>query len=241
MSNALVKGQQKQQKQQKEDILQNIVNEDSFNALNSAIDVVKKEYGNFMLTNEMRRELAKELGVSEECADGWQRVVDVLDHIDINALAKKHPEAIGKISKTIMGIILSIFPIAAPAKAIAGIAPEDFLAKVVEFAGILTPEHLVKIFAQKQVEKNKAKREQAKNAGIEQPSKFSEFKGKLSAGYKNTTDKISGLFAKKTSTTDLPQDEDIFDSIRKLSELKDNGIITQDEFDVKKAELLERL
>lgn len=234
MSNALVKGQQKQPK---EGILQNIVNEDSFNALGSAIEVVKKEYGDFMLTNEMRVELAKELGVSEECADGWQRVVDVLDHIDINELAKKHPEAIGKISKTIMGIITYIFP----AVSVVNFVPEDFLAKFVEFAGVLTPEHLVKIFAQKQVEKNKAKREQAKITGIEQPSKFSEIKGKLSAGCKNTTDKISGLFAKKTSTDGISQDEDIFESIHKLSELKDNGIITQDEFDSKKAELLERL
>ena len=223
----------------KEEVVQNIVTEESINALSTALDVVKKEYGDYKLTKEMRYELANELGESEECADGWQTVVDILNHIDINELAKKHPEKIGKVSKTIINIISSF----CPALSFANVVPEDFLAKLVEFAGILTPEHLVNIFAKKQVERNKAKRELAKtiNSETAQSPKISEFKDKLSTGYKNTTNKISDFFSKKKDAPALPQNEDVFESIRKLSELKNNGIITQEEFEAKKTELLERL
>lgn len=223
--------------QSKEGVVQTVVTEDSIQALNIAMSVVKKEYGEFKLTQDMRQNLAKELGVSEESADGWQTVVDILDHIDLHELAKKHPDKIGMVSKTIVGIITCFFP----AASVAALAPEDFLAKMVEFAGILTPEHLVKIFAQKQIERNKEKREQAKLTDMEQPSKFAEFKSKLSSGYKNTAGQISGFFAKKYNTPTLPKDEDIFESIRKLAELEQSGIITQEEFDSKKTELLNRL
>lgn len=234
MANAIAK---RPSKQSKEGVMQTVVTEDSIQALSTAMSVVKKEYGDFKLTQEMRRELARELGESEESADGWQTVVDILDHIDLNELAKKHPEKIGSIIKIIVSIIACIFP----ALSRVTIVPEEFLAKFVEFAGILTPEHLMKIFAQKQVEKNKEKREQAKLTDTEQPSKFNEFKDKLSTGYKSTTEHISGFFTKKSTTPTISQDEDIFESIRKLSELKDSGIISQTEFDLKKAELLERL
>lgn len=219
-------------------IIQNIVTTESIDALSSALDVVKKEYGDYKLSKEMRMELAQELDESEECTDGWQTVVDILNHIDINELAKKHPENIGKVSKTVVSIISCIFP----SVSFATIVPEDFLAKMVEFAGVLTPEHLVNILAKMQIEKNKARRKQAKTANLEeQPSKVSIIREKLIPSYRNTTDKFSSLFIKASRTPPSPQDEDIFDSIRKLSELKNSGIITQEEFDIKKAELLERV
>lgn len=221
--------------QKKENLMQNIVTEDSISALGSAMDIVKREYGDFKITKEMRQVLATELGETEEYVDNWQKVVDILDHIDINELAKKHPEKIGMVSKTIVGIITCIYP----AAAVATIIPEDFLAKTVEFAGILTPEHLINILAKKQVEKNKAKREMGLDA--DKPFKFSELKGKLASGYKQTTDKLSGLLPKKSSVPEEDQKEDIFDSIRKLSQLKESGIITQEEFDAKKTELLSKI
>lgn len=226
-------------KHSKENIMQNLVTDDSLNTLNTAIDIVKKEYGDYKLTREMRQAMAEELGVSNECADRWQKVADILDHVDMNELAKRHPEAIGKVSKSIVGIIACIFPAARFAETVS----EDYLAKIVEFAGILSPEHLANIYIKKHIEKSKAKSERAEIADAEpkHPSKFTIFKGKLSDGYKNTADKLSGLFTKKDNTPALPQNEDIFESIRKLSELKNNGIITQEEFDVKKTELLERI
>lgn len=58
---------------------------------------------------------------------------------------------------------------------------------------------------------------------------------------KKTMDGLSGLFAKKKSTQKENPSEDIFETIKKLSELKDSGIITQEEFDMKKKDLLAKL
>lgn len=221
--------------EKKEILVRNVVTEDSINALGSAMEIVKREYGDFKLTNEMRQALANELGEPEEYVDNWQKVVDVLDHIDINELAKKHPEKIGQISKAVVGIIACI----CPAAGVATIIPEEFLVKTVEFAGILTPEHLIKILAKKQIEKNKTKRKT--NLDADQPSKFSELKDKVASGYKQTTNKFSKLLPKKSSDPVQEQNDDIFDSIRKLSQLKESGIITQEEFDAKKTELLSKI
>lgn len=50
----------------------------------------------------------------------------------------------------------------------------------------------------------------------------------------------SGLFS-RIKTEAPPQNEDVFDSIKKLSELKNVGIISQEEFDKKKDELMARI
>ena len=223
----------------KTNMIQNIVTEDSISALDSALDVVKKEYGNFKLTKKMRHEFAKELGETEETADSWQTVVDILDHIDINELAKKHPEAIGKVSKTIINIVSFFCPAVSTAK----IVPDEFLIKIVECADVLTPEHLINIIAKKQVEKNKAKREQQQSAdtGETQESKDKGLKNKFTEVYKSATGSISGLLSRKSPASALPQSEDILDTIKNLSELKNCDAITQEEFESKKAELLEKL
>lgn len=64
------------------------------------------------------------------------------------------------------------------------------------------------------------------------------FKDKIVDSGKKTIDNITGLFAKKK---DVHKNEDVFESIKKLSELKENGIISQEEFDSKKTELLAKI
>lgn len=59
-------------------------------------------------------------------------------------------------------------------------------------------------------------------------------------GGKKAFDNISGLFSKKKGVQ-TEQKEDILNTIKKLSEMKDEGIITQEEFSRKKAELLEKI
>ena len=55
-------------------------------------------------------------------------------------------------------------------------------------------------------------------------------------------DSITGFFnKKKVAPTPTANDTDVFETIKKLSELKDMGVITQDEFDAKKAELLAKI
>lgn len=51
---------------------------------------------------------------------------------------------------------------------------------------------------------------------------------------------ISGLFAKKAPPV-APRDDDALEMLKKLSELKEAGVITEDEFSQKKGELLARI
>ena len=204
----------------KKEIAQSIATEESFDALNTTLDIIKEEYGDYTLTQEMRQELAKELGESEECAKGWQKVADILDHVDMNELAKKHPEKVAKVSKAAAGIIGAFFPVAARVAN----APDDFHAKIVGFAGALTPEHLINLFAKSQIKRKKAKQEKEQAAAPEA----------IESAPAHIPDA-------QTDTVLLPQEEDIITTIKKLSELKDCGILTQEEFDAKKAELLKRL
>lgn len=84
------------------------------------------------------------------------------------------------------------------------------------------------------------------NIVVDEESSFeseNDIKSKLLDGGKKATEKLSGLFAKKTSDPEktMNNNNEILETIKKLSELKDSGIITQEEFDTKKAELLAKL
>ena len=68
-----------------------------------------------------------------------------------------------------------------------------------------------------------------------------DVKAKIVESSKKTLNSISGFFAKKKTAPTAQNDADIFEAISKLSELKNRGILTQEEFDSKKAELLSRL
>lgn len=77
------------------------------------------------------------------------------------------------------------------------------------------------------------------DASVESPTE--NVKAKIVEGGKKTLNNISGFFAKKKPTVTSQKDEDVFETISKLSELKERGILSQDEFDAKKTELLSRL
>lgn len=82
------------------------------------------------------------------------------------------------------------------------------------------------------------------NIASEEPAEKVEnkdIKTKIAEGGKKTLDNISGFFSKKRSNPTLPENDDVIDTIKRLSDLKDSGIITQEEFDRKKAELLAKL
>lgn len=67
-----------------------------------------------------------------------------------------------------------------------------------------------------------------------------DVKSKIVEGSKKLGGNITGLFAKKKKQA-IDTDEDVFEAIKKLSELKEMGVITQEEFDQKKAELLAKI
>lgn len=66
-------------------------------------------------------------------------------------------------------------------------------------------------------------------------------RGKLTEGSKKAKEGIAGFFSKKKENSGNSESSDILETIKKLSELKDAGIITQEEFDAKKSELMSQI
>lgn len=91
--------------------------------------------------------------------------------------------------------------------------------------------------------------ENQKPVEAEQSNKFDKAKeatSKLANGAKKLGSGFSGMFAGKRGQTKVSpseenKSEDVFETIEKLSKLKDMGAISQEEFDAKKAELLARI
>lgn len=76
----------------------------------------------------------------------------------------------------------------------------------------------------------------------DEPDELEDLKTKVVENSKKLGNNISGLFNKKKKETETPAStDDMFETIKKLAELKDMGIISQDEFDAKKAELLSKI
>ena len=86
-----------------------------------------------------------------------------------------------------------------------------------------------------EVQKEDEPESSGKNAG------FRAFGTKIMKHGKQTADGISDLFSKVKQKQPESSEPDIPEMIQKLAELKESGILTEEEFEKKKAELLERL
>ena len=76
----------------------------------------------------------------------------------------------------------------------------------------------------------------------DEPDELEDLKSKVVENGKKLGNNLSGLFnKKKKEAEESVQSEDPFEKIKKLAELKDMGIISQEEFDSKKAEFLANL
>lgn len=68
-----------------------------------------------------------------------------------------------------------------------------------------------------------------------------DVKSKIVANGKKAMDSISEIFSKKKGEAHQSNSDDVLETIKKLSELEEAGVITQEEFERKKAELLTRI
>lgn len=78
---------------------------------------------------------------------------------------------------------------------------------------------------------------------VEEGNEIEEIKNAIFNGSKKIGNSVAGLFSKKKNqeATAKSESEDVFETIKKLAELKDMGILSQEEFDAKKAELMEKI
>lgn len=97
-------------------------------------------------------------------------------------------------------------------------------------------------YTEEQLEKDIIEIESVSEEDIQEPAETKDVKTKLVEGNKKTMDSITGFFnKKKVAPASTVNDTDVFEAIKKLSELKDMGVITQEEFDTKKVELLAKI
>lgn len=82
--------------------------------------------------------------------------------------------------------------------------------------------------------------EEIENIAEKEPSEERNIKERIIDGGKKAVGGISGLFSKKKEMMPTEK-EDVFETIKKLSELKNAGILSDEEFDVKKTELLSKI
>ncbi len=138
-------------------VVEELSTENAVKSMEETINIVRQEYGNYKITQKMREELKEELGVDAEVANGWEKVSDIFDHIDIYELVKRHPEAMGKVARWVASIVGMFF---GPVGTVAHNIPDELAAKIVGFAGLLTPEHWMNVIAKAQVHKANEKRKQ---------------------------------------------------------------------------------
>lgn len=96
-------------------------------------------------------------------------------------------------------------------------------------------------YTEEQMEKDIMEIESVTEESVDEPIENDDVKTKINEGGKKALDSIAGLFGKKNEKSAQTAQEDVFETIKKLSALKDIGAITQEEFDAKKAELLAKL
>ncbi len=138
-------------------VVEQLATEDTLQSMEDTINIVRQEYGNYKITKEMRKELEKEFGVDSTVSNGWEKVSDILDHIDVYEVVKRHPEAMGKVARSIASVIGLFF---GPVGTIAHNIPDELAAKIIGFAGILTPEHWLNVIAKAQVNRTIENRKQ---------------------------------------------------------------------------------
>lgn len=136
-----------------DEVIKNVPDE----AVDDIMGAIQKEVDDYKLTKEMRKKIIDETGADEATVNKWQTVADVIQHVDTVELAKKHPGATAsavKVAATVIGICI---PPALPVTAVVAVLPQNVAAKIVQYAGMATPEHIVHTIAKRQAEKKRAK------------------------------------------------------------------------------------
>ena len=101
--------------------------------------VFAQESQEFKLDQERKRFLREELHLQDVDLNSWQNAADIIRHLDLYELNRKHPQA----AKNTLVTVLSIFP---PTKIVAGLCdtvPDETLSKILGFSLIASPDHLV--------------------------------------------------------------------------------------------------
>ena len=218
---------------------------------NKLIDDLRERFQNLKINLKTRKRIAKSLSVDEKRAMDWKTVGDVFSFFDTSSLAKDHPQEAARILKIVAGIVGVAFPVTLPVTGTILVLPAPVAAKLVEYLGKPTPEHVVHKIADYQAEKYRD--------ALTESTPETENDGEDISDYAEVIDieaeDVEDVAAEETDgeepqeTGDIPQEEikiqqednETIDSFELLYTLYQRGILTEDEFNMKKEELLRNL
>ena len=142
-----------------ENISQSITPED----IGTLSNVIDNEIGNRKLNKDEIEQLQSIMSVDALEAAKWKNVADVLKYFSIFAIAENNPEAIRKISNTLLSIIGTAYPAASIAGGLLANVPDHLFSVLIKIGGIASPEYLIykgiNKIASGKTEKAKAKAE----------------------------------------------------------------------------------
>lgn len=128
------------------------IDSDAVGVSQAIVNAVKEEVADYKLTREMRTQAMQEFGVDEATVNGWQTVSDLMDHLDLVELAKRHPEEINRTIASVLSF-LSFIPVVGALHRVIEKLPDSVLPKLVQTVGLLSPEHILNVISKKRLEK----------------------------------------------------------------------------------------
>jgi len=217
---------------------------------NKLIDDLRDRFQRLKLNLQTRKRIAKSLSIDEKKAMNWKTVGDVFSFIDTSDLAQHHPEEASRLLKIIAGIVGVAFPVTLPVTGAILVLPPMVAAKLVEYLGKPTPEHVVHKLADYQAEKLRLALEEGEPGDdvteYIDVEEITEDETDYTIPESEETAETEQIEEEETSEPEeeiqlKPDDNEVIDSIEMLYTLCQRGIITEEDFNTKKDELLKKL
>ena len=159
--------------------------------------VFAQESQEFKLDQERKRFLREELHLQDVDLNSWQNAADIIRHLDLYELNRKHPQA----AKNTLVTVLSIFPPTAIVAGLCSAVPDETLSKILGFSLIASPDHLVNMLVT-----HRANVIAARNAAFAEGDRVEEGKRNLAIV---TKDELLYQQIKKLVETDDDESEEI--------------------------------
>ena len=179
------------------DSLSKLVDKMDPEGVETIFGVFAKEAQEFKLDLERRKFLRDELKLKDVDLNSWQNAADIVRHLDLYELNRKHPQA----AKNTLVTVLSAFPPTAIVAGLCNTVPDETLSKILGFSLMASPDHLINMLVTHRA-----------NVIAERNASFAEGDG-VEEGKRNlaivTKDELLYQQIKKLAETDDDESEEV--------------------------------
>lgn len=136
--------------------------------------------GRIKMNSIIRKKLAKKLNVDEKKALNWKIVCDVFETIDTCRYAMEYEHEVAGIVRTIMAIVSIFVLVTIPLSIKLSKMEDKDIAKIVMYAGALTPEHIMSKISEAKIQELEMTEDEAlEYYNAHKDDKKNEFKKQL--------------------------------------------------------------